>query len=145
MTYLALYVPRGHDPFPREVLRHPSIRHYFDGFGRDAGDRGKVALDAQGQRVGACWGRIFDPDDPGYGWVGPDTPELSLAVGADLRNCGLGRRLLMTVIDDYAATGVDQVGLSVDPGSPALRLYRRVGFVEAGRCGTSSSMVRRLR
>ena len=143
MLHLALYVHDGEPPFPESVLDEPQLRHYFEGFGGQPGDLGVVAVDGV-RPVGACWLRVFERDDPGYGWVDDDVPELTVAVREGARDRGLGTRLIETVIRRAAARGTTRVSLSVDPRSPALRLYERLGFAQAGREGTSITLVREV-
>ena len=61
---------------------------YVDGFGRH-GDAGVVAAVA-GQDVGAAWYRLLPADDPGYGFVAADIPELTLGVASQARGRGIG-------------------------------------------------------
>jgi GNAT superfamily N-acetyltransferase len=44
------------------------------------------------------------------------------------RHCGLGRKLLVRVVRDIAARGLDAVTLTVAQGNPARELYRSIGF-----------------
>ena len=76
----------AHDlPFLRDMLRHAyyarwgneadvPLERYVAGWGRP-GDAALVAID-EFQPVGAAWYRLFKEDEPGYGSVDPDTPEL---------------------------------------------------------------------
>ncbi len=59
---------------------------------------------------------------------------LSVAVAAKWRGHGTARRLLALHLGRLAALGAREVFLEVDEGNaPALALYRRAGFAEAGR------------
>ncbi len=59
---------------------------------------------------------------------------LSVAVASSRRGQGLARRLLDLHLRRLAGLGVRAVFLEVDEGNtPALRLYRRMGFREVGR------------
>jgi ribosomal protein S18 acetylase RimI-like enzyme len=61
----------------------------------------------------------------GRGWV------KDLAVRESERGRGLAKALLQHGFREYAARGVDRVGLKVDSRNPtgALQLYERLGFV----------------
>ena len=66
--------------------------------------------------------------------VAPEAEILSVAVRTDRRGRGLGRALLRHHLARLAAEGVTTSFLEVEEGnSSALALYRRLGYVEAGR------------
>lgn len=140
LTFLALYVAPGESPFPRSILDRPELRHYYDGFGSREGDLGVVVAVGPTPK-GAAWCRCFDPGDPGYGWVGAGIPELVIAVDGAERGRGLGTTLLDALFAVAAKHGYPQLSLSVDPGSPAVRLYERCGFRPVGSDGSSITMV----
>lgn len=126
-----------------EQLAEPHIAHYAEGFGRP-GDTGAVAFEA-GRPVGAGWVRLLPQQDPGYGFVAPDIPELTLAVMPGQRGRGLGGGLLDAVLDQARAAGHRAVSLSVEDGNTAARrLYERAGFRPVGRVGNSDTMVREV-
>ncbi|MGH3929327.1 MAG: hypothetical protein ACRDTF_05050 [Pseudonocardiaceae bacterium] len=56
----------------------PDLAHYVNGWPRD-GERGMIA-EASGVPIGAAWLRLMPVHDPGYGFVAPDVPELSIGV-----------------------------------------------------------------
>jgi ribosomal-protein-alanine N-acetyltransferase len=59
---------------------------------------------------------------------------LSIAVAEEFRGRNVARALLGQHLDQLASRGVRIVFLEVDENNePALRLYRRAGFVEVGR------------
>jgi ribosomal protein S18 acetylase RimI-like enzyme len=142
MLYLALFVPPGSPPYPREVVQTPDLARYVRRWGREH-DLGAVALHpTQGEPIGAAWLRLWAPDDRGYGYWDAETPELSMAVVPAHRGQGVGSRLLehlLRAADEHHQA----VSLSVSADNPALRLYRRFGFVVVGRCGQSLTMQRR--
>ena len=137
MVYAALFVPEGQPPFAREVLDQPDISHYYRGFGDRAGDVGLVALRPSGEPVGAAWVRQLTGDDPGYGYVDDETPELTIAVEPTHRGRGLGTRLLAEL-----GRAVPRCSLSVDHRNPARRLYERFGFTPVAFDGNSLTMLR---
>lgn len=114
----------------------PTFQKYLGGFPRPT-DLGFVAV-REGQDVGAIWWRYFTADDPGYGYVADDIPELSMGVVAGRRGEGIGRALLNAII----ATSHGDLSLSVEDGNPAEELYRKQGFVPVGRVGNSTTMLR---
>jgi GNAT superfamily N-acetyltransferase len=138
MLYIALYVPEGRPPFPREILQEPDIACYVQGWGR-AGDWGLLACDGD-IPVGAIWLRQWTGNEKGYGFVSPSIPELSIALLPAYQNQGLGTRMLRTVIAT-ARTRYPGLSLSVMQASPARRLYERLGFAEVGRVMDSLVML----
>jgi ribosomal protein S18 acetylase RimI-like enzyme len=130
---------------PAEILARPDVAHYVVGwpqvsdFGAVAIDGG-VAVDGEGLGVGAAWCRLLPEDDPGYGFVAPDVPELTMAVLPDYRGRGIGRALLEAVLLLARERGHPAISLSVEDGNPAQRLYESVGFVTVGRNGRSDTM-----
>jgi len=82
--------------------------------------------------------RFFEQNDPGYGFVDEQTPELSIGVLDGFRGRGIGRMLMQAAMD--AADGA--LSLSVEDGNGAIRLYKEFGFVPVGRVGGSTTMLR---
>jgi ribosomal protein S18 acetylase RimI-like enzyme len=139
MLYLALHVPEGQPPFPREVLQAPGIRHYVEGWGRP-GDMGVLALDGE-TPVGAAWLRLLTGEDRGFGYVDDETPELSIAVMPEYRGRGIGSEMLRRLLE-IAGSRYTAVSLSVSADNPARRLYERFGFRVVRDDGSSLTMVR---
>lgn len=137
MLYEALFVPPGHEPFPRSVLDAPEIAHYAVDFGLHAGDAGFVAK-TTGEKIGAAWVRLLQGDDRGYGYVDDDTPELTIAVKPEWRGRGVGTALANRLIEV-----IPRISLSSDARNPAVRLYARLGFEPIAHSGTSITMLRR--
>jgi GNAT superfamily N-acetyltransferase len=82
----------GRAPFGRDdVMNQPDLAHYVAGWPR-AGEFGTIATVDDGT-VGAAWCRTFTADDPGYGFLAPSVPELSLGVEATHRGHGIGSLL----------------------------------------------------
>ncbi len=129
MLYLALFVPEGKPPFPRDILTEPDIACYVQGWGRP-GDWGLLACDGKSP-IGAIWLRQWSGVEKGYGYVSPVIPELSIALLPEYRNKGLGTRMLKTVIS-LSRERFSGLSLSVVESSPARRLYERMGFKKVG-------------
>jgi ribosomal protein S18 acetylase RimI-like enzyme len=131
-------------PFLRDMLRHayywrvesvtesgePPVQRYVERWGRP-GDTALIAIQ-DFQRVGAAWFRLFTDDNPGYGFVDEETPELSIAIVPSRRGTGLGSELLDALLDRARADGYDSITLSVERDSPAVGLYERHGFERLG-------------
>lgn len=110
----------------QEVLADPSLAVYLEQWGRP-GDQGLVARVGD-QRAGAVWARRFDEHRHGYGYLDPDTPELTLAVAAPFRRRGIARCLLAAMIAQQRLDGSPRLSLSVEDDNPACALYEQFGF-----------------
>ena len=110
----------------RRVLADPRTAHYIAGWPRP-GDLGVVA-EAESEPVGAAWLRFFPAADPGYGFVAPDVPELTIGVTAAWRGRGAGRALLRAVTGAAAQAGIARISLSVERKNFARALYVSEGF-----------------
>lgn len=127
----------------RRILADPRNAHYVTGWKRET-DLGVVAVggpapgerpesdDDPGSPVGAAWLRYLPADDPGYGFVDADTPELAIALRPGWRGQGIGRALLRRLHSDAAQRGITRISLSVEPDNPALALYESEDFVVVG-------------
>jgi ribosomal protein S18 acetylase RimI-like enzyme len=95
------------------------------------GDTALIAIQ-DFQRVGAAWYRLFKSENPGYGFVDEQTPELSIAIVPSRRGGGLGSELLDALLEQARSDGYHAISLSVEQGSPAIGLYERHGFSQVG-------------
>lgn len=141
MLYWALFVPAGQPALPRSILEEPAIRHYTEGWGR-AGDMGWSAQ-LDGRCVSAAWLRLFPASDPGYGFVAPDIPELSVATLPEFRGRGIGSRVMERLLDS-ARERFAGISLSVTGSNPARRWYERMGFVRQSAADGAWLMLKRL-
>lgn len=140
MLYESLYVPEGKEPFQRNIIHEPFLAKYVEGWGRD-GDKGFMAVNSEGQSVGAITIRYYSEENKGFGYVADDIPEVNLALRLAYRGQGIGTALLETLLLSLKESGVARVSLSVDPGNvPAMRQYRRHGFNPVGAVDTSITM-----
>jgi len=134
------------DVVPRpveDVLADPALAHYVEGWPRHD-DFGVIAEDDRGEALGAAWCRCFSADDPGYGFVSPDVPELAMGVVVDARGAGVGRALLVALIAEARSRGVSQLSLSVELDNDARHLYSNLGFAVTGEDDGSATMVRTI-
>ena len=101
----------------------PAAR-YIKGWGRP-GDTVLIAID-DGFPVGAAWYRLFRKDQPGYGFVDEETPELAIAVVPSRRGGGLGGQLMDALLARAKEQGHTAVSLSAEKGM--TKLYEHFGF-----------------
>jgi GNAT superfamily N-acetyltransferase len=135
----AVWRPDKPTPTADEVMADPRYAGYLAGWPRQ-GDHGLVA--EHGGPVGAAWYRTYTERSHGYGFVAEDVPELSIAVIASRRHQGIGRRLLIGLIEASDVQGHRALSLSVNDDNPARRLYESVGFRPVEHHGISWTMVR---
>lgn len=135
----AVWRPDKPTPTGDEVMADPRYAMYLTGWPRP-GDFGLLA--EQDGPVGAAWYRTFAGANHGYGFVADDVPELAIAVVASRRHEGIGRRLLVDLIDASVAQGHPAISLSVNEDNPARGLYESTGFVLSEKHGRSWTMVR---
>jgi ribosomal protein S18 acetylase RimI-like enzyme len=125
----AVWRPDKPTPTADEVMADPRYARYLEGWPRP-GDFGLIA--EQDGPVGAAWYRTYTETSHGYGFVAEDVPELSIAVIASRRHEGIGRQLLVGLIEASEAQGLAALSLSVNLGNPARHLYESVGFQPVG-------------
>ena len=141
-------------PFMRSMLAHAyawrvnaldaeiPMTRYVDNWGRE-GDLAIIEHET-GNRVGAAWLRLFTTDEPGYGFVDEQTPELTIAIVPSRRRHGLGQELIDALLEKARAEGHAAVSLSVEADSPAVAFYERNGFEPVGKSDGGLVMVKRL-
>ena len=110
-----------------EALKaNPDLARYVLNWGRK-GDLGLIAKQ-DAVAVGAVWVRLWSTADRGYGYVADDIPELAIAVVPPRRGQGIGTALLVKLLQ-LAESNFPAVCLSIREDNPALKLYKRAGFV----------------
>ena len=134
--------------FLRDMLRHAyanaslvedlPVSRYVDRWGRP-GDTAVVGLEGA-TPVGAAWFRFYRADEPGFGFVDEETPELSIAVVPSRRHHGYGSTLLKELLARAREAGCRAISLSVDRGNPAIGLYQRFGFEEVASSDNNVTM-----
>jgi ribosomal protein S18 acetylase RimI-like enzyme len=127
---------------PRPLASTVLASRYIVGWPRH-GDAGLVA--EAGEPVGAAWYRLLGRHDPGYGFVDDMTPELTVGVVPSWRSRGVGRRLLVALLDVARADGHAALSLSVEEDNVALELYESVGFERVEKSGNAWTMMCPLR
>jgi len=145
LTFLADMLVEAVNWHPRRewdrerVLSSPELARYVSGWPRD-GDLGVIA-EAAGVPIGAAWLRLLPASDPGYGFVAPDVPEMTIGVVAPWRGRGVGRALVRAVAGQARAAGVARASLSVERGNRARALYQDEGFRVVSSDANSDTML----
>jgi len=125
--------------FLRDMLRHAyhwrlsedserPVYRYVQNWGRP-GDAGVIALEGP-HAYGAAWYRLFTADEPGFGFVDEQTPELTIAIVPSRRGKGAGKELLEALLARAREDGYAAISLSTDPAQRAY--YERFGFETVG-------------
>ena len=119
----------AHDSM-ENVQASPLLACYAQSWGRE-GDFGLKATqltDGERNTVGLVWSRLYSADNPAFGFVAPDVPELSIAVEAEARGQRVGQKLLERYIES-AKHRFPAVSLNVRTENVvAIQLYERNGF-----------------
>jgi GNAT superfamily N-acetyltransferase len=115
---------------------------YVKGWGRP-GDTAVIAVE-EAFPVGAAWYRLFRRDQPGYGFVDEETPELAIAVVPSRRGRGIGDALLKALFERAKAEGHRALSLSVGRDDQGLlSFYEKHGFARVHEDGGDSVTMRR--
>lgn len=144
MLYEAIFIPEGHDPLPKEVIKDKSLSKYIENWGKDKFDIALV-MEVNNELVGAIWGRLFTSENKGFGYLDDRTPELSMAVKNEYRNQGIGTKLIKAIASKYQKIGVEYLSLSVDKSNNASNLYKRLGFEIVEEKETNRTMKKRIK
>jgi GNAT superfamily N-acetyltransferase len=137
--------------FLRDMLRHAyhwrlaedterPVYRYVQNWGR-AGDAGVLALEGP-HAYGAAWYRVFTRDEPGFGFVDEQTPELTIAVVPSRRGKGAGKELLEALLAHAREEGYGAVSLSA--ATEQVPYYERFGFETVAQSEHAVTMVTRL-
>jgi ribosomal protein S18 acetylase RimI-like enzyme len=135
----AVWRPDKPTPTAGEVMADPRYAMYLVGWPRQ-GDYGLVA--EQDGPLGAAWYRTYTETSHGYGFVAENVPEVSIAVISSRRQEGIGRRLMVGLVETSVAQGYPALSLSMNDDNPARDLYESVGFEPVEHHGLSWTMIR---
>ncbi|WP_175855996.1 GNAT family N-acetyltransferase [Burkholderia cepacia] len=110
-----------------------TVESWGDGI-RDGLVSGRVCC-ANGRMVGYCFG------DTGSGEI------VVLAILPEYEGAGIGKRLLLQVIDTFAANGFTSLflGCSTDPASRSYGFYRHLGWMPTGTLDEAGDEILTLR
>lgn len=110
----------------REIIFEPELFHYIEDFGRKD-DHCLVAV-IEGEIVGAAWVRVLAGKIKGYGNIDDQTPELAISLLPHYRKKGIGRALMVELINLLRTKGYQQISLSVNKANYAVKFYESLGF-----------------
>lgn len=106
-------------------------------------DGGIIAFDQWRTPAGGVWLRYWPSPEHGHANLGPDVPELAIAVEGRFAGNRLGAQLLQAAVELAAEKGSPRVALWVDPANPRARhRYESFGFTDVE--GHENVMVYRL-
>ena len=123
--HVALWDPPPAGLRPIEVLQHPAVRIYAEGWGRPT-DVGVVA-EVDGHDAGACWVRLL-PVGVGLASLDAETPQLGIALEPEFQHRGYGHLLMLESMQAARRAGYKRLSLTVHPENPARFMYERCGF-----------------
>lgn len=113
---------------------------YVDGWMRD-GDAG-VVLEQDGRPLGAAWFRLVESAGLIYGWEAPDVPVLGIALEPGHRDRGLGRRLMVELMQVARDLGHSRISLGVETDNRrAKHLYESLGFADVREEGDDATVM----
>lgn len=125
--YHAIHRRAGEPEIPRDIVNNPELQIYYKNFGSRSDDYCVVA-DCRGEILGAAWVRLLANEPKGFGNIDDTTPEFAVAVLAEHRGAGIGRKLMNVLIDLLAEKNYKQASLAVQKDNRAYNLYKDIGF-----------------
>ena len=121
--YEAIFIPKGAEAPPREIIYQPELQVYIAEFGTKKGDIALAAED-NGIIVGAVWVRIMND----YGHIDDETPSFAISLYKEYRNKGIGTALMKEMLIRLKKEGYKQASLAVQKKNYAVKMYEKVGF-----------------
>lgn len=125
--YEAIFIPEGAMPPDKSIITLPELQIYIQNFGKNEGDAA-LAAETDGRIVGVVWARIMND----YGHVDDETPSLAISLYKEYRGCGIGTRLMESMLRLLKKRGYKKVSLSVQKANYAVKLYEKTGFKIVG-------------
>ncbi len=121
--YEAIFIPKGVEAPPREIIYQPELQVYIAEFGTKKGDIA-LAAEENGIIVGAVWVRIMND----YGHIDDETPSFAISLYKEYRNKGIGTALMKEMLIRLKKEGYKQASLAVQKKNYAVKMYEKVGF-----------------
>ncbi|MCT1628360.1 GNAT family N-acetyltransferase [Corynebacterium sanguinis] len=121
----------GDESAPLDESSLHGVAEYVDQWDPER-DGGVIAFDPYRTPAGGVWLRYWATPEQGFANLGPDVPELAIAVENRFAGHALGTTLLRAACDLAWAQGARRVALFVDPNNPRARhRYETFGFRDA--------------
>lgn len=121
--YEAIFIPKGVEAPPREIIYQPELQVYISEFGAQKGDIA-LAAEENGIIVGAVWVRIMND----YGHIDDETPSFAISLYKEYRNKGIGTALMKEMLIRLKKEGYKQASFAVQKKNYAVKMYEKVGF-----------------
>lgn len=121
--YEAIFIPKGVEAPPKEIIYQPELQVYIAEFGTKKGDIA-LAAEENGIIVGAVWVRIMND----YGHIDDETPSFAISLYKEYRNKGIGTALMKEMLIRLKKEGYKQASLAVQKKNYAVKMYEKVGF-----------------
>lgn len=137
--YEAIFVPKGMEAPPRNIIEIPELIIYIKDFGKKKDDYCLV-VECNNKTVGAVWTRIMND----YGHVDDYTPSLSISLYPEYRHKGIGTKLMEEMVKLLSEKRYRKVSLSVQKTNYAVYMYKKLGFVTIKETEEEYIMVKQL-
>ena len=121
--YHAIYIPKGVDLPPFDIIYQPDLQVYVKDFGEQKGDVCYVA-ECEGKIIGAVWVRIMND----YGHIDDDTPSFAISLYKEYRGNGIGTALMREMLSNLKNCGYKTASLAVQKANYAVKMYKKLGF-----------------
>lgn len=121
--YEAIFIPKGGEKPPREIIKNEELQVYTKDFGLLKDDNCLVA-EVNDKVVGACWTRIMND----YGHIDKETPSFAISLYEEYRGKRIGTKLMKEMLKLLKEKGYSKASLSVQKKNYAVKMYENVGF-----------------
>lgn len=136
--YEAIYIPKGVEAPPKNIIEQPELQLYISDWGSE--DDHCLVAEADDKIVGAVWVRIMND----YGHIDDKTPSFAIALYKEYRSMGIGTELMKQMLALLKENGYEKASLSVQKTNYAYRMYRKLGFEVIEENEEEFIMVKRL-
>lgn len=121
----------GDESRPLDDQTLPGVAAYVDAWDPDL-DGGVIAFDEFRTPAGGAWLRHWEsPEARGHANLGPEIPEIGIAIEQRFYGHGLSKLLLDGVIALAREQGATKIALSVAENNPRARhVYEKYGFID---------------